>query len=299
MGAEMHRSLVFTTAIQSINRRRCLENLLRRTYRSGRPQYAWHRRVKIYRVERFRHRHVRNACKSVSQVVYGAVGEEEDRVSIARTLRGSLYYLSLRIHCPDPGDSPLRTVNAKTRLYSPHGLGTSVDLVWSYHYRARMMFSERSADLWAKTRAISDCNSAKPRTSLAVVGEPMVNGFKARTGTVKLIRMMDSKDVTAAQLGGLERCRFGGEGWLSPRKIFEVIAYAGTVGHYEEELRRQLLKKPGLDKFKFFNDETDGKKALTKEEKKAKWVNSAPTGVEKDGVCVPMHLLALAKGGVQ
>lgn len=108
---------------------------------------------------------LRAASSSIAAAIYGAAQlDEADKTRIARTLRGSLYFTELwgndeegwvhasayaLIHIADPslysgGDNP-RTVNSKTRLYSPFGLGTSLELVYNFHwhqFRAGERFSD-------------------------------------------------------------------------------------------------------------------------------------------------------------
>ncbi|KAL0570395.1 hypothetical protein V5O48_011553 [Marasmius crinis-equi] len=238
------------------------------------------------------------ASNNVSQAICGAVAEESQRVAIARTLRGSLYYTDLWGNDEEGGGENPRTVNSKTRLYSPFGLGTSVDLVWDYHYRTRMFTkSEKFADLIAMSRSIFECNAEKPLESGAVYKD-RDGRQKPREGAVKVIKMNGASmsGTTAKNLEEFEDTLFGGSGWISPLKTFHIIAYAGTVGNYSEALGGQLLKKGGLDKFKFFQDETDGKELASKDLEKVRELYQEVKSKDKKDVltCVPQRLLALA-----
>ncbi|KAG7086409.1 hypothetical protein E1B28_002364 [Marasmius oreades] len=237
-----------------------------------------------------------NASKSVSQTMYGAVADEDECVAIARTLRGSLYYTDLWGNDEEGGDSDPRTVNAKTRLYSPFGLGTSIDLCWNYHYRARMFnSSEKFADLVAMSRSIHDCDAKEPRNCSAMTKDR--NGRpKPEEGAIKVIKMNGSSisGTTAKNLEEFETTLFGAAGWLSPLKMFHIVAHAGTVAHYQEALGSQLLKRAGLDKFKFCKDETDGKALADKEAVKFKelWEELKTKGDKP--ICVPQRLVLAA-----
>ncbi|KAF9000387.1 hypothetical protein BDZ89DRAFT_1082289 [Hymenopellis radicata] len=217
---------------------------------------------------------LRKASANVAKVICGSVADEEERKQLSRE---------------GGGDNP-RSVNSKTRLYSPYGLGTSVDFVYDYHFRMRMtMAGEKFSTLLACTRMAMDCNPKEPRASCAVTKDR--NGRqKPEEGAVKVINMSGAKitGTTAANLGDFEEALFGQTGWLSPLKTFQVVAYAGTVGHYHEAYGGQLLSKGGLDKFKLFQEETDGKEF---------WDRESPLYAqkeEKEG-SVQMRLLGLAR----
>jgi hypothetical protein len=45
-------------------------------------------------------------------------------------------------------------------------------------------------------------------------------------------------------------------GWLSPKKLLTLLAAAGTVNHYGEQIASNTFNKAGMTKFKLFEDET-------------------------------------------
>ncbi|KAF9077165.1 hypothetical protein BDP27DRAFT_599502 [Rhodocollybia butyracea] len=195
-----------------------------------------------------------------------------------------------------------RTVNSKTRLYSPFGLGTSLDIVYDYHYRCFRQ-NERYSTLLVYSRDIDNCNPKEPLKSMAVFRDKQ-GRQKPDPESVKVINMNGAKitGTTAKNLAEFEEMLFGGSGWLSTLKVFQLVAFAGTVGHYNEALRGSLLKKGGLEKFKLFKDETDGKSALRTADDKllaeleAKEVQATNEEVDKvDEICIPQRLLLLAK----
>ncbi|KAF8875197.1 hypothetical protein CPB85DRAFT_1311113 [Mucidula mucida] len=165
---------------------------------------------------------------------------------------------------------------------------------------------EKFSTLIACTRMATESNPKEPRVSCATTKDRN-GGQKPAKGVVKVINMVctfvltlennkylpghngyKTTGTTAAKLGIIEEALFGQTGWLSPLKTFQVVAYAGTVGHYNEACNGQLFSKGGLDKFKLFEGETDGKEL---------WDVEGPLFAqrEKKEGSVPMHLLGLAK----
>jgi hypothetical protein len=110
---------------------------------------------------------LRRASLAAGASILGAAEVNEDeRTRIARVLMGSVYLLKCwgndeegyvsspvagagaHVRCSG-GDNP-RTVNVTSRVYSPFGIGTSLDLEYNYHYRVRFtMASERFSDFCA------------------------------------------------------------------------------------------------------------------------------------------------------
>ncbi|KIK59462.1 hypothetical protein GYMLUDRAFT_245148 [Collybiopsis luxurians FD-317 M1] len=242
---------------------------------------------------------LRRVSANVANILYGAVCDDKDeRNAIARTIRGSLYHTNLWGNDEEGGGNNPRAVKAKTRIYSPFGLSPSLDMVYDYHYRTYKRV-ERSSILYVHARSMGGCNVKEPLKNVAVTRDK--NGRqKPEYGTIKVINMVDgakATGTTAKNLEELEEGLFGGCGWLSPLKVFQLVAHAGTVGHYHEALRASLLNKGGLSKFKLFKDETDGKEMGTAE---AKALTDIEAKLGNDGeICIPQRLLLLAKGNEQ
>ena len=55
-------------------------------------------------------------------------------------------------------DYSTREVSVKTHLYSPFGIGTSIDSYYSYHYRVRLYRTERFTSLCKSASATADAN---------------------------------------------------------------------------------------------------------------------------------------------
>ncbi|KAJ7749043.1 hypothetical protein DFH07DRAFT_559280 [Mycena maculata] len=203
---------------------------------------------------------------------------------------GSLYFLELWGSDEEGGGDNPRTINAKSRLYSPYGLGGSVEFSYDYHYR-QFRANERFSTFVAMTRGIGECNPKDP--AYCSTTEKNKNGRrKPSEGSIKIFDMNGAKisGTTAKNYEDIEESLFGSTGWLSPLKLFHLACAAGTVMLYHEN-NAGTVAKAGLDKFKFFQGESDGKgkvqediRLLADLEKK-----------EDEPVCVPSRLLLLAK----
>ncbi|VDB96538.1 unnamed protein product [Peniophora sp. CBMAI 1063] len=238
---------------------------------------------------------LRKAADNVAAAIYGTTLDDEERkFAIARTLRGSLYYLDLFGNDEEGGGSNPRTVNAKTRLYSPFGLGTAIDFAYVYHYRMRMsMGSERFSTLLAQVRHMDEMEPGNPCGCIAVRKDKH-GREKPEEGAVKLHNMKGAtiSGTAAKNLTEFEEALFDCSGWLSPRKLYDLLAAAGTVGHYHEAFGRAILEKAGRGKFKMYQGETDGRSE--EKEDAAKLAQAEQLADETDSL--PLRLLSLAKG---
>ncbi|KAJ7025089.1 hypothetical protein C8F04DRAFT_1129626 [Mycena alexandri] len=265
---------------------------------------------------------LRAASSSVAATIYGAAQlEEADKTRIARTLRGSLYFTELWGNDEEGGGDNPRTVNSKTRLYSPFGLGTSLELVYNFHWR-QFRAGEQFSDFVVGQRDIEECDSADPRKCTAVVKDSR-SREKPGEFSVKVFDMNNAKvkGTTAQKLTDFEDQFFGTSGWLyvslsisfhfpflsfplrlmnealthsSPLKWYNLLCAAGTVLHYKEE-NRSTLKQAGT-KFKFFQGESAGQELRKSEDEvfaRLEKEKFAALG-EDEEVCVPQRLLLLA-----
>ncbi|KZV67695.1 hypothetical protein PENSPDRAFT_736398 [Peniophora sp. CONT] len=237
---------------------------------------------------------LRKASNNVACAIYGATLEDEERkLAIARTLRGSLYYCDLWGNDEEGGGDNPRTVNAKTRLYSPFGIGTAIDFAYDYHYRMRMtMGAERFSTLVAQVRHMDEMEPSDPRGCIAVRKDK--RGLeKPEEGAVKLHNMKGAtiSGTAAKNLAEFEEALFDCSGWLSPRKLYDLLSAAATVGHYHEALGRDILEKAGRGKFKMFQGETDGRSEGKDEAAKL----AEAEQLANDADSLPLRLLSLAK----
>ncbi|CCO35764.1 hypothetical protein BN14_09884 [Rhizoctonia solani AG-1 IB] len=236
------------------------------------------------------------ASEDLAAIVLGSKLDDEDRKKqIARTLMGSLYFTELWGN--DEGDDTHRDVQAKSRLYSPFGIGTSIDFYYSYHLRARMFGSgERFASFYARSRLLIEVDPANPTTCSAT--QLNANGVaKAAPDAVTVFDRNGSKSkgTTAANIKSFEEAIFDTEGWISPLKLVEILFAAGTVMGYRESDKE--TPKSVLAKFRYFDGETDGRSLLREELKALVALEARETaGAE---LCVPQRLLLLAWHGVR
>ncbi|KAF8597790.1 hypothetical protein BDV93DRAFT_527188 [Ceratobasidium sp. AG-I] len=244
---------------------------------------------------------LRRAAENVAAAIMGSsLDDSERKKRIAYTLMGSLYFTSLEgsSEC----DCSTREVNIKTRLYSPFGIGTSIDSYYSYHYRVRLFGVERLTTLSMKSKTIDECNAEKPRVCSAY---QIIHGF-LEDGAPGAVTVFDrfgdgSKGTTAANLRRFEKPLFGCEGWLSPRKLTDLLFAAATVLHYDEP--DDETAKTALERFRFFRGESDGQDALAPElARLARLEKDEPAmpnvdEIPDDGVeiCVPQRMLLLAR----
>ncbi|KAF8597266.1 hypothetical protein BDV93DRAFT_610504 [Ceratobasidium sp. AG-I] len=246
---------------------------------------------------------LRKAAGNVAAAILGSSLDDADhKKQIAYTLMGSLYFTDLWGN--DEGDGSPREVSAKTRLYSPFGIGTSIDFFYSYHYRTRMFGAgERFSSLYVKSKTIDECNAKEPRACTAFE----LNSHHVEKAAPDAVTIFDrairgggeSKGTTAANIKSFEEPLFGCEGWLSPLKLANLLLAAATVLSYNEADR--TTAKSAVEKFQFFQGESDGKSALTPELarlanlEKADPVATGGETEEKFEVCIPQRMLLLAR----
>ncbi|CAE6521339.1 unnamed protein product [Rhizoctonia solani] len=191
------------------------------------------------------------------------------------------------------------TVN--TRLYSPFGIGTSVDFGYDYSYDYRE--SDYFGLLVAKSNKVGDIDAESPRKckALAEDGSP-------QPGSVEIFSWHGGNTVgavTAAKLSSFEPTLFGSTGWLSPLKLHNLLLAASTCSQYDDcyqELEPGIAVASSTN-LKFFAGETTGgefseaEMALYKRLRKDMLSGNAKGDVDEDDQpgCVPDRLLLLAR----
>ncbi|KAG8681812.1 hypothetical protein FRC11_000648 [Ceratobasidium sp. 423] len=239
------------------------------------------------------------ASQNIASAIYGSVLEEEEKIAIARTLRGSLYFIELEGE-DDGGGSP-RSVYAKTRLYSPFGIGTSIDFSYDYHFRYRA--GEQFGYLTAMSNGVEDLDPEKPRKSKAI------KGFSTpKPGSVKIFSWNGTERITSTtvdRINSFEPTLFGSTGWLSPLKLHNLLFAAGTSLMYDD---RQYSTNPEIasrKKFTFFEGETTGDELskaetelyneLAEQEPEEDLGDDVYLSDDERAGCVPRRLLLLAR----
>ncbi|CAE6405963.1 unnamed protein product [Rhizoctonia solani] len=215
---------------------------------------------------------------------------------ITHVLFGSLYLI--RLDGTDEGNGPPepRHIDVYSRLYSPFGIGKSVDFHYTYHYRRRFerQDDERFASLTARLRTIADCGAAPLTQSEDDEESP---------GPADAYVIFDSQEdgegglntqfINEVTLKQFEKLLFGTEGWLSPRKVIDILLAGGSVLQYHESDTEAAVSL--LNKFQYFPGENTGKRALAPELKRLTLIE---INVPLNGpVCIPQNRLLLARQG--
>jgi hypothetical protein len=80
-----------------------------------------------------------------------------------------------------------RNVTARTRLYSPFGLGSAVDFSYHYLYRAGMFDTDQNVEFIARARPIGEVDAKKPLDCGAITWiDPFIGGTKPRPAAIKI-----------------------------------------------------------------------------------------------------------------
>ncbi|CUA70515.1 mitochondrial protein [Rhizoctonia solani] len=248
-----------------------------------------------------------------SAILASALDDVRRKKSIARTLLGSLYFMSVDgssegLSAPEP-----RNLDTTTRLYSPFGLGTSIDFHYNYHYRMRSYEDERDAMLNAAGREIGECDPDSPTKCAAEPELPedsegegegpiQVDNLKACTlfsGVQDMIDGWSTMYITEESVKSFEEPLFGTNGWISPRKLVDILMAAGTAlfhGEVDTEAGEHLQHE-----FDYYQGEKSGKGIFVKERKQLTQLEKAQKAKDKEDptrdFCVPERLLLLARYG--
>ncbi|KAG8700579.1 hypothetical protein FRC08_004623 [Ceratobasidium sp. 394] len=232
---------------------------------------------------------LRKMSEEVAAAIFGSTLDDEHKKRIGRTLLGSLYFTDLS--GDGEGDGSPRDIRSMSRLYSPFGLGTSIDLFYSYYL-------ERGEDQFASLRVnantIASCDASNPRRCKVL--EPNARGFGDKVVRGAIAVFSGSKSTTAANTQTLEKALFGCEGWLSPLKLTNILFAAGGVMFFMEDDNK--TPKSMLAKFQYFQGESNGKEVLKQEIAKLAELGSGD-GDDEYGVCIPQRLLLLARQDVE
>ncbi|KAB5588607.1 hypothetical protein CTheo_7947 [Ceratobasidium theobromae] len=194
---------------------------------------------------------LRKAAENVEFTILGCkLDDEQLKQRIARTLMGSLYFLELwGSNEEDLRPRTPRYVTAKTRLYSPFGIGTSIDLYYDYYYRYRVcMADERHSSLDGALRTISDCKPEDPSFCAAAPNPENMDEVMAANGCTIFMGVEDffkgfvSRSIREKDLELFEALFFGCKGWISARKLVDLLLAAGE----DFGRRRALLQERNL-----------------------------------------------------
>ncbi|KAG8717762.1 hypothetical protein FRC09_013700 [Ceratobasidium sp. 395] len=207
--------------------------------------------------------------------------------NVAAAIFGSV--LDVELSGSGEGDGSPREIRAMTRLYSPFGLGTSIDFHYGYYVRIR--YGDRFGSLGVIASTIHDCDGETPRKSRTI--EKGYRGSeKAAQGVTRVFNRGEksSRVTNVAKIKEFEEPLFGCAGWLSPLKLTHLLfAAAGVMSFNEDDTD---APKSTLAKFQFFRGENDGKDLLKEELEK---LGELEDELDEDMDCVPERLLLLAQ----
>ncbi|CAE6354685.1 unnamed protein product [Rhizoctonia solani] len=242
---------------------------------------------------------LQDSGESIAAAIMGSaqLQDANRKKRIAHVLLGSFYYV--RLDGSDEGNGPPepRQLDIYSRLYSPFGIGTSVDLHYEYYYRRRSQRhnDERLVTLTGKLRTIEDCGAEPPSQSeddddkeTEVANAYVIFGGQ-EDGNGGLSTHI-SNEITLKQF---ERSLFGTEGWLSSRKMADILLAGASVLQYHEADTEAAVAF--LNKFQYFTGENTGKRALAPEIKRM--VLGEPDVPAGSPYCVPLRRLWLAHQG--
>ncbi|CAE7151883.1 unnamed protein product [Rhizoctonia solani] len=215
---------------------------------------------------------------------------------ITHVLFGSLYFIRLAGTDEGNGRPEPRHLDVYNRLYSPFGIGSSVDFHYDYHYRRRFQRQddERFASLSARLRTIADCGAAPPKQSEDDEEEESpADAYVIFDSQEDGEGGLNTQFINEATLKVFEKSLFGTQGWLSPRKIADILLAGGSVLQYHEVDTEAAVSL--LDKFQYFPGENTGKRALAPELKRLTLIEV--TLPLNGAVCIPQNRLLLARQG--
>ncbi|KAG9120555.1 hypothetical protein FRC07_003906 [Ceratobasidium sp. 392] len=233
---------------------------------------------------------LRCASRDIASEIYGSVLDDGLQIQIGKTMLGSLYFTELSGCDGDSGSA--RDVTTMSRLYSPLGLGTSIDLWYSYYVRMDISSSdERIGSLDVRANTINDCDPKRPRKCRAVELTPGSIQKKAPDALSVFYRSESSSSGTIeANIKSFERPLFGCERWLSPRQLFNILLAAAGVMYFNEDDTE--TPESTLARLTFFVGEAYGRFMF--EEEFAK-LDELEEEADKKEKCVPQRLLLLAR----
>ncbi|CAE6425075.1 unnamed protein product [Rhizoctonia solani] len=254
---------------------------------------------------------LRKAAGDIAAIVLGSKLEDEDRKKqIARTLLGSLYFTELWGN--DEGDGSPREVQIKTRLYSPFGVGTSIDFFTGIISGQGRLGPEKSLRFYvsiswslvlcldstladAKSRLPMEIDSKNP-TKCSTIALNSHGVWKAGPDATTVFERngKKSKGTTPANVKSFEETLFSTEGWMSPLKLVETLFAAATVMRYGE--RDTTTPKSVLEKFHYFDGVNNSGSLLTRE-LDSLTVLEAKEPTDQTEVCMPQRWLLLARHG--
>ncbi len=184
--------------------------------------------------------HANSLRKALKETVSGCPKLTAAIPDFADRLASGIYMLHGRREANCNGDS--QDFHCQTRLYSPYGLGTSVDFRLSWHCRQRLISFEHWSRVKYATRGVQECRPLKPQKSHT--GDVDDCDYDLDLEDLFEMEQLDSGYMKRTlpkmrHLRSLEAELFGRRGVLSDRKLFLLIMYAAT-SVYDSEVTGDL-----------------------------------------------------------
>ncbi|CAE6467121.1 unnamed protein product, partial [Rhizoctonia solani] len=154
---------------------------------------------------------------------------------------------------------------------------------------------ERLASLSARLRTIADCGAEPPSQSEDNSDEEVApaNAYVIFDAQENGKGGLNTQFIDEATLKLFEKSLFGTQGWLSPRKMADILLGGGSVQQYHEADTEAAVSL--VDKFQYFTGENTGKRALAPELKRLTLMEI--TLPMNGAVCIPQNRLLLARAG--
>jgi hypothetical protein len=210
--------------------------------------------------------HIKMLRKSIKDVISGCskltsklTTATEDKSEIAVKLASGIYILFGETEWHVDGDS-CESLEIQTRLYSPFGLGTSIDMSVAWHLRQGYTI-QHYLNLCFALRTAAECQHTEPQYTICT--------DQGKIDKNRVIEMYSTSlaDYTSdyykrklgstSKLQAAEMALFGRENVLSDRKMFSLLAHAG-LGVDIHEIKGDLrwMLKVSRREWKKFDDET-------------------------------------------
>ncbi|KAF8761812.1 hypothetical protein RHS01_01219 [Rhizoctonia solani] len=208
---------------------------------------------------------LQDSIENIAAAIMGSAQPQDadHKKRIAYVLLGSFYYLRVDGSYEGNGPPESRNLDIFSRLYSPFGIGSSVDFHYEYYFRQRShkLSDERLASLTEPpSQSEGDDEEEEDEEEGSNNAYIIFGGQEDGNGG------LSTQFMSETTIKQFEKTLFGTEGWLSPRKMADILLASGGVLQYHEADTEAAVSF--LNKFQYFTGENTGKRALAPEIKR-------------------------------